>query len=134
MIKRILVPLDPSPFTESAIKYASLFAKQQDAGISGLVVLDVPGIEKSIGAVPGGGLYWAEKLEEYKTEHAKEKIEKTLIKFKEICETETVKFSEAEEQGSPSMRILHDSIFYDLIVMGQRTFYHFDADKAGGFT
>jgi len=55
MIKRILLPLDASPFTAAATEAACLLAKNQDAQITGLVVIDIPGIKKSIGPVPLGG-------------------------------------------------------------------------------
>jgi nucleotide-binding universal stress UspA family protein len=110
MIKRILIPLDPSPFTETAMEIACTVAKQKGAELTGLVILDIPGIKKSIGPIPMGGLYYAEKLEEHK-----EKAH-----------------SEAELQGSPSERIIRESIFYDLVIIGLRTYFHFEtSDKPG---
>jgi len=62
--RRILIPLDPSPYSESALNLACIVAKIYDAEITGMVILDIPGIKDSIGPVPIGGIYLAEKLEE----------------------------------------------------------------------
>ncbi len=132
MIKRILVPLDPSLYTDSAIKYASYIAKKQKAKVTGMVIYDIPGIEKSIGSYPTGGLYWAEKLEDAKKEKAKEEIFHLLNKFKIICQNENVKFSETDLQGTPSKMILQEGLFYDLIVIGQKTFFHFETQNGPG--
>ena len=66
MIKRILVPLDPSPYTKSSIEFAIAMAQRHGSEITGLVILDLPGIEKSIGAIPLGGSYYADHLEKRK--------------------------------------------------------------------
>jgi nucleotide-binding universal stress UspA family protein len=132
MIKRILIPLDPSPFTETAMEIACTVAKQKGAELTGLVILDIPGIKKSIGPIPMGGLYYAEKLEEHKEKEAHERIHSLLSKFKEKCQKEGVAHSEAELQGSPSERIIRESIFYDLVIIGLRTYFHFEtSDKPG---
>ncbi len=129
MIRRILIPFDPSPYAAAALEYGCFIAKQYKAEITGVVVLDTPGIEKSIGPIPLGGLYYADKLEEQKTKEAHEHIKALLEKFKEKCEKEGVTNSETELQGLPGEQILHTSIFYDLVVMGLRTSYHFETEK-----
>ncbi len=132
MIKRILVPLDPSPFTESVIEFAIAMAKRHGSELTGLVILDLPGIEKSIGAVPLGGSYYADQLEKAKKEEAKERIDKLIEKFTGICSLAGVKYNAANRQGSPSEWIIKESIFYDLIVIGLRTYFHFETqDKHG---
>lgn len=125
MIRRILIPLDPSRYTQTAIRYACEIAKLQNSEIMGMVALNIPEIEKSIGPVPAGGLYWADKLEHSRIETTKRHIEALLEKFKNICEVAGVKHSEAELQGSPSELIMYQSIFYDLVVMGIRTYYYY---------
>ena len=86
MIKRILVPLDPSPYSKSAVQLACQIAKIYQAEVTGLVILDLPGIEDSIGPVPLGGIYMADKLEKEKTQEAKKRIEMLL---KERCSKES---------------------------------------------
>jgi len=132
MIKKILVPLDPSPYAASAVKYAGYIAERQNATVTGMVTYDIPGIEKSIGSYPTGGMYWAEKLEESRMEEAKQKIYQMLDDFKASCKKENIKWQEAEVQGIPSKMILAEGMFYDLIVVGQKTFYHFETQNEPG--
>jgi len=132
MIRKILVPLDPSMYSDNSVNYASYIANKQNATVTGMVVYDIPGIEKSIGSYPIGGLYWAEKLEDAKKEKAKEEIFHLLNKFKNYCKKENVKFSETDVQGSPSKMVLQEGLFYDLIVIGQKTFFHFETQNEPG--
>ena len=132
MIKRILVPLDPSPYSKSALNMACIIAKVYDAELTGLVILDIPGIEDSIGPVPIGGLYYAEKLEKEKKEEAQKRIDGLLKEFEKKCAKEKVKYQVAERQGSPSNQILKESIYYDLVMIGLRTYFHFETSEEYG--
>ena len=81
-MRRILVPLDPSPYSESALNLACVVAKIYNAEVTGMVILDIPGIQDSIGPIPIGGIHLAEKLEKEKREEAKQRISLLLDKFK----------------------------------------------------
>ena len=132
MIKRILIPLDTSPYAEAALELGCNVAKRHGAEITGLVVLDIPGIERSIGPLPIGGLYYVEPLEKAMEKEARAQVQLLLNKFKEKCQKEGVAHQEAEHQGSPSERIIRESIFYDFVIVGLRTYFHFRAvDKPG---
>jgi nucleotide-binding universal stress UspA family protein len=132
VIRRILIPLDPSPFSESALILGCNIAKVYNAEVTGMVILDIPGIENSIGPVPIGGIHLAEKLENEKKEEAKIRIEALLDKFKTKCTEEGVKHREAERQGSPSTQILNESIYYDLLITGLRSYFHFETSEKYG--
>lgn len=132
MIKRLLLPLDPSPYTDAALKFAIRIAKHYDAEITGLVILDIPGIEKSIGPVPLGAIHYAEQLEKEKSAIAEKHIEELLSNFSKICSQNQVKYKEANLQGSPSERILAESIYFDAVVMGLRTYFHFETQVQAG--
>ena len=132
MIKRILVPLDPSPFSNSALHLACDIAKDLDAEVTGMVILDIPGIEESIGPVPIGGIHLADKLEKEKKEEAKQRIEELITKFKRKCGETGVRHREAERQGSPSAQILKESIYYDLLVVGLKSYFHFETSEDYG--
>lgn len=129
MIKRILLPLDPSPYTDSATAYAIYIGKEHQAEITGLAVLDIPGIEKSERAVPLGGVYYAEHVIAHKQKDAQQRIEKLLHAFSERCEKEGVPYRLEKEQGGPVKRIVEFSLYYDLVVMGLRTNYHFETKE-----
>ena len=132
MINRILIPLDPSPYTETALEIGCFIAKHHGAELTGLVVLDIPGIKKSVGPAPIGGIHYAEKMEEFKEKEAKERIQLLMSKFREKCEKEGVGYRESKHQGSPSEQIIGESIYYDAVMMGMRTYFHFEtSDKPG---
>jgi nucleotide-binding universal stress UspA family protein len=128
MIKRILVPLDPSPYTDSALELACFIAKRRNAELTGLVILDIPGIERSIGPTPGGAIHYAEVLEKTKIKEADDHIKKLLDKFKKICILNGVGYNHAKYQGSPSERIIMESAYYDAIIVGMRTFFDFETE------
>lgn len=134
MIKRILVPLDPSPYTQNAIKIACDFAHQNGAELTGLAVLDTPGIIDSTGLVGVGGGYYAKHLMEHKENEAYERIQSLLADFSEKCEEAGVAHHEADSQGVPGNEIINQSIYYDLVVLGMRTFFHFETDDKPGDT
>ncbi len=125
MIKRILLPLDSSEYSGAATRFACFLATHHDAEVTGMVILDIHGIEKSIGAAPPGGMYYAGKLEKQKEEEAKSHIREMLDAFAETCRQAGVRYTESERQGSPSERIADESNYYDLIVMGAHTHYNF---------
>jgi nucleotide-binding universal stress UspA family protein len=132
VIRRILIPLDPSPYSESALNLACTIAKIYDAEVTGIVVLDIPGIEDSIGPVPIGGIHMAEKLEKGKKEEAKLRIDQLIKKFKTKCAKEGVRHREAERQGSPSTQILNESIYYDILITGLRSYFNFETSEKYG--
>ena len=132
MIRRILIPLDPSPYAESALHLGCIIAKEYSAEVTGLVILDIPGIEESIGPIPIGGIHLAEKLETAKKEEARKRIDDLIVKFKNKCVKEGVSYREAQRQGSPSTQILNESIYYDLLIIGLRTYFNFETSEKYG--
>lgn len=132
MIKRILVPLDSSPYAQSALNFACKIAQQLDAEVTGLVVLDIHGIEKSIGPVPVGGSYYADHLEKIKEVEAKERINAILAEFENKCQREGIRYAKSERQGSPSQNIIEEAIYYDAVMMGTRTYFKFGTDDHPG--
>ncbi len=132
MVKSILVPLDPSPYTDKAIEVAIRMALVNDAHLTGMVVIDIPGIKKAAGPVPPGGFYYAEHLTEKRKAEAEERVDALLRKFSAACEKAGVKHSEARNQGNPSESILAESIYYDMIVIGLRTHFNFEVSNEAG--
>ena len=129
MIKSILIPLDPSPYTDSAIQMGIMLAGLHNAQLTGLVVLDIKGIQKSVGPVPLGTSYYAEKLEEKHMKQAQERIALLVDKFEQKCKNMGITYKIARNQGSPSERIIRESIFFDLVIAGLRTHYQFETNE-----
>lgn len=132
MIKRILVPLDPSPYSTKALDMACKVANAHNAEVAGLVNLDAPTIKRSIGPVPAGASYYAKKLSQAKIKEAEKHIKQMLDEFKKTCDDYGVKHTEANRQGLPSSMILEESKFFDLLVIGKRTFFHWETSDEPG--
>jgi nucleotide-binding universal stress UspA family protein len=132
MIKRILLPLDPSDYTKVATEYACKIAKDQGAVVNGMVIIDIPGIEKSIGPIPAGASEYAKLIKSDRIQEMKERMEKLISDFRDKCEKEGIEYVKTEIEGSPSGQISNHAIFYDLVIMGLRTYYSFDAEEEGG--
>ncbi|NND70161.1 MAG: universal stress protein [Rhodothermales bacterium] len=130
MIRRILVPLDGSSYTDSALEVAFRLAKRGDAEVTGLVVLDTPGIERSIGPIPIGGMHYADLLGATRAKVADDHIRDLLGEFEAACQSAGVRYSKAKYQGSPSKWIFREASFYDIVVLGMRT--HFDFESQTG--
>ncbi|MFC1556342.1 hypothetical protein ACFL67_04605, partial [candidate division KSB1 bacterium] len=98
-------------------------AKRNEAEVTGIAILDKPGIEKSVGPVGPGGSHYAKELREHHEDEALEKIDNLLKTFNEKCESAGVIHKTEEEQGSPSKRLIDLSIYYDLLIMGFKANY-----------
>jgi nucleotide-binding universal stress UspA family protein len=129
MLKRILLPLDPTSYTDCALKFAISLAKANDAEITGLVILDQEGIEAATGPLPPGVSFYAKELQNTKVDLAKVHIQNLLSKFKSRCEDAGVKHYESNAQGSPRQRICEFANFYDLLITGINNQFHFETSN-----
>lgn len=132
MIKRILLPLDPSEYTDKALNIAIKLAKYHNAELTGMVILDIPGIESSVRTVPLGASYFARELGQKKIKDAELRIDELSAKFEKACEGENIKSRIHRVKGVPSDEIIRMSSFYDLLVIGKRTFFHFETQEGPG--
>ncbi len=132
MIRRILLPLDNSKYTQTGLKYAKRIAKRTDGEISGMVILDLKGIDDAVGPYVPGGTSLVEMLEKKEEKEAQEHIDTLLDMFRTSCSEDNVKHREFEYQGSPSNNIIKESFFYDMLIIGMRTFFHFETSNLPG--
>lgn len=125
-IQRILVPLDPSVFTQAATETACRVAKRHGAELAGVAVLDSTEIRSSL--VPAVGPYYPMMIEavQAKIKHADHILEECKDRFAQTCEAEGVSHRESEYEGVPADKLLESSIFYDLVVTGHETSFHFE--------
>lgn len=122
-IQQILVPLDLSPFADSATACACSIAKRHHAQVEGMVVLDIPeimgaDIPYSAWMLPAGL-----KLSKERHQEAKKRIADAMAHFAAACEQRSVSHLEAVLQGVPADCILEAASLHDLVVMGLRTFF-----------
>ncbi|MDA0810944.1 MAG: universal stress protein [Verrucomicrobia bacterium] len=133
-IKRILTPLDLSAFSAAATGTACSIAKQHSATVEGLVVLDFPGIVGEdvpyhAWMLPGALVQSTERIA-----GAKRRIADALQLFADACEAADARHLNSTHQGVPAERITESAALHDLLVMGLRTFFHFEASNDPGDT
>tara|TARA_R110002096_G_scaffold164099_11_gene331821 strand:- start:10875 stop:11711 length:837 start_codon:yes stop_codon:yes gene_type:complete len=131
-IQRILVPLDPSEYAKAATLRACQSAQLHQARVTGLTVLDVPGIRTEI--APADPVLWefVEKGIQSGIEDAREKIGKIQGFFSDTCREFEVEHEDFSIEGVPSRLLLDASALHDLVVIGVRTLFHFETRNRPG--
>jgi nucleotide-binding universal stress UspA family protein len=131
-IQRILVPLDPSPYTEAAVLRACDVAHHHYAQVTGLAVLDSPEIRRRFSPVEVA--HWPSVREnlDLGVQQAEQIIAKARERFAMTCEGQHVAYLDDELNGVPASIIADTASLYDLIVMGLRTYYHFETRETDG--
>jgi nucleotide-binding universal stress UspA family protein len=133
-IKKILVPLDSSIYTEGTTETACRVAKTHGAEIAGIAVLDSPEIRASV--IPAIGPYYPMMIDAVhsKLQHAEQILEESIERFATTCGELGVTHIETEYEGIPAQKLLESSIFFDLVVLGLETAFHFETRGGRGDT
>ncbi|MDF1813990.1 MAG: universal stress protein [Verrucomicrobiales bacterium] len=128
-IKRILVPIDPTVYSQAATESACRIARHHNAGVSGVAVLDSDEIRSSL--VPAVGPYYPGVMESVmkKKHHADQILKECLDRFAATCDKMGVTHFESEYEGIPARKLLESAIFHDLMVVGIKTSFHFETRK-----
>lgn len=132
MIKRILLPLDTSEYSRKALELAIWLAKHHNAELTGMVIIDVPGIRHSFGSIPLGASYYTKILSESRLAIARERIQVLFDYFNSECDKHGVFHTNYKIEGVPSDAILDASKYYDVMIVGKRTFFEFDSEGTDG--
>jgi nucleotide-binding universal stress UspA family protein len=125
MAKRILIPLDEYDYTRFAIQYGIELAVGDRWEITGLSIVDVPSIEKSIGPVPAGASYFAQRQEEQRKHQELGLAQKMITEFEEICREQKIAFQTLQREGSPKEIIVEESNYHDLVLTGWKTSFRY---------
>jgi nucleotide-binding universal stress UspA family protein len=123
MLRSILVGLDGSEHSDSALELGIRWARRFDALLVGIGVIDEPGLHG---------------LEEYLVEESyfqglnktllaetQRHVERSLGRYARRCAEAGVAFKELEDVGTPYVQILMEAQRYDLIVLGHHTHFQF---------
>ena len=129
MLKTILLALDGSTYSEAAVELGIRFAKRCDAMLVGLGVLDEPTIRKPE-PVPLGGFYYKRHRDDTLIQEAHERIQQFLDRFASRCAEAGVSCKVHEVIGEPWEQILLEAQRYDLIILGQQTYFHFETQQS----
>jgi len=131
---RILVGIDGSDFGKRAVAYGIALAKNSGATLAGICVVDTFGIERHSAGANIGAFYFAEKLIDEKINESSDTLERLLDEFEEKCKSNGVKYEKILTCGTPAKEIIRESELADLMILGVRTFFHFETSEGPGDT
>jgi len=100
MIKRILVGIGGTPFTDVAIQRAVELSNIHGSVLTGVTVIDLKRLQH-IGPVPMGAGAYAEKLRKMRTDLTEERVEEALAKFEKTCRDANLTYKIERETGDP---------------------------------
>lgn len=126
MIKRILVALDRDIETPIATRYAINMATEFKASLTGLAVVDIPTINTVVGGGGIGTIHYAQQLKEKLIEESRETAKVLLKNFKEVVKNEGVDYTKDIFEGVPHKRIIEDSKYHDILVIGKESHFYND--------
>lgn len=121
MLRGILVGLDGSAFSDSAVALGLRWAKSAGATLAGHAVIDRP--EVVITAVPDGSGIIRRFPDDRRLGEAKTKADELLAKFAARCAEAGVTARSVRELGDPALALQSQAQRYDLILLGLETNY-----------
>jgi nucleotide-binding universal stress UspA family protein len=129
MLKSILIGLDGSAYSTAAVELGIRWARRFDAFLVGLGVIDEPTI-RGPEPVPLGGVYYKHHRDDVRMHEAQVKVEQFLERFALRCAEAGVPSKLLEDVGPPWEQILVEAQRYDLILLGQQTYFHFETQQS----
>ena len=129
---KILLGLDGSAYAQAAAEYACQIALNHNATITGVAIIDQPGIESSSGPVPIGGTHYDVKLEDQLLEETQAAAKTVLESFARVCDEQKINAVLHADTGSPVSELIEESKFHDFIVIGKRTSFEYNTNETYG--
>ena len=125
MIKRILVGLGGLDYTEAAIRQAVALAKEHDAHLTGVSVIDEERLT-NVGPVPIGGSAYAADLAEKRLEQAKSRAQFAMHTFEQAAQEAGIERTLIQGVGEPFEDLIALARYNDLMVFGLRSIFEYD--------
>src|SRR5215475_15380784 len=125
MLRSILVGLDGSAYSAAAVARGIRWAQRSGAVLVGLGIIDAPTICKPQ-PVPLGGSAYQVHHDATLLADAGHKVEQFLEDCAHRCAEAGVACQLLQDTGLPTEHILLEAQQYDLIMLGQQTFFHFE--------
>ena len=125
MVRSILVGLDGSASGRAAVELGIRWAKQFDALLVGLGIVDESAIRERESMLVGVGRYKAQRDARHLID-TRRRVGISLDWFVRRCIREGVKHRAVQEVGTPDTQIVQKSRLYNLIMLGQEPRFRFD--------
>lgn len=130
MLRSILVGLDGSDYSQSAVEVGIYLARKTQSLLVGLGIVDEPAIRDAEPRLIGAGVPYAEPvLYRERIANARREVEQFLSRFSARCVEAKVAFKVLEDVGSPHEQIELQAQRYDLILLGQQTRFRFETKE-----
>lgn len=124
MIKRILVGLAGTPYTQVAVRHAVELAGRHGAEVTGATVVDV-GRLSNMGAVPIGAEGAVEELREWRFQITSEHVAEAVAGFEAACREGNVPCRVVSEEGNAFKLMQAHARYHDLIIFGLRSIFEY---------
>lgn len=124
MIKRILLGLGGTPFTDVAIERALELARVHGAMITGVTVVDIKQL-KQVGPIPPGGGAYAARLRERRLTITEERIETAIERFEKKCHDSSILSKVERETGDPFESMIAHARYNDLTIFGLKSLFDY---------
>lgn len=124
MIKKILIGLGGTPFTDIAIQRAVEIANLHNAVLTAVTVLDRERLEK-VGPVPVGGDAYAHRMREKRIKVTEEGIQSAITSFEKKCTENKVTYAIERETGDPFDLMVSHSRYNDLTIFGFKSLFDY---------
>jgi nucleotide-binding universal stress UspA family protein len=128
MIRKILVGLDGSDFSVSAVDLGIGWARHFGAQLVGLGIVDEPTILKGTPAPIGGGAF-KQHRDETLLADARRRVADFLEHFGDRCRESGIAWQVLEDVGLPHEQIGLEAQSHDLVLLGQETYFHFETQR-----
>jgi nucleotide-binding universal stress UspA family protein len=124
MVQSMVVGLDGSVYSRSALELGIRWAQRWGAVLVGVGIIDAPTIRKAQPR-PLGAIAYKAQSDKMRLVEAYHTVAQFLRYFRQRCSKAGVTYQVRQEVGSPAECLLLETLQYDLIVLGQQTFFHF---------
>lgn len=122
--KRILVALSGTPFTPTAVRYATELARANDAAITGVTIVD-QALSDGGSEPVGGGARKAAAIASQRLAITQERIEQEIASFETACRVAEVQYVVDRETGEPLDLLCSLARYHDLVVIGLRGLFEY---------
>jgi nucleotide-binding universal stress UspA family protein len=129
MVRGILIGLDGSPYSMAAVELALCWAERFNCLLVGLGIIDEPAI-RAREPIPIGGSAFKKQRDEALLADARLKVEQFLVDFQRRCSEAGVAHRVIKDVGPPADQIVLEAQRFDIILLGQRTYFEFET-RAG---
>ncbi|GAA4430846.1 universal stress protein [Bremerella cremea] len=142
MIRSALLALDNSPSSRTALEMAIAFCQRyaaQNEGrtdaihLSGVAVVDIPGIKAPTSVPIGAGAYKKHR-DDTLIKEAEERAEQILKDFEDRCSSEGIPFTAIRSEGLPYEQIESQALSHDVVLIGRDTNFHYETSEDVGAT